>query len=1078
MRKLWLHIFFFCAALSFAQTYDFRNFNVDEGLAQSQVFCIFQDSKGYMWFGTNGGGASRFDGKNFQSFTPSNGALSNYVFSIAEDPAHYLYFATYDGLQITGKFRDILLDTSKGLPDNECYFVMIDKGGVAWVGTKHGVCSVGADKTVKLLSGDTTLLHASVWTIFQDSRGDYWFGTMEHGACRYSPSGTTNKFTWFTTKNGLGSNFIRSFNEDVKGNVWIGTLAGLSKVDVNGKAEALVLPGLYISNMAVTGISEDKNHNMWLCTNEGAIKVNGLGYETYKVQNGLCSNVLLSSFIDNEGNVWFGSDGSGVSKLPDEAINNINTHDGLPGDYINCIYQARDGKYWFGIRDNGLVLMQDRSFKAYRLNPKNLQSELIDNNVNCIAEDDKGNLWAGTMAGLSIFDGARFKNYMAEDLEHRTIYSIYHARNGKHYIGTVQGLLSFHEGKIEPVRAVNDINKKGNFPVYGMNEDNQGNLWLATAFGVIRYNGVSAELLNSKQQLTDKTVYNVVKDKSGNLWFGTEEGVFYYDFKNVARLSEKDGLVSNQAYFLLFDNQNRLWIGTNRGIDALYLNDYLGSKKVTIKHLGREEGLKGLECNFNAACRDKEGKLWFGTVKGITTFNPRFEKINHHEPACAITDIKIGFEKTDLAPFSKRIDSLSRLPIGLELPYSKNHITFDFIGISQTNPAKVQYQFMLEGVDADWVPPTNKTEVTYSSLQPGHYTFYLKAMNNDGFWNKEPLKFRFTVLPPWYRTWWFYTLCAVLALLAIYAWNSYKTKKLREDKLKLEEEVELRTKELREEKEKVEVINKEVIEQKAVIEHKNHEITDSIKYAKNIQEALLPAINTLQDDFPDSFVLYLPKDIVSGDFYWFTRREGKNYFAAVDCTGHGVPGAFMSIVGNSLLTEIISEQKVYEPAEILNNLHVGVKEALNQNKAEQERRDGMDLALCAINKDSLKLEYAGANRPLWIYRKGASDKAEIVKPDKFPIGGMEFDFEEKRRFTAHEVQLQQGDCVYVFSDGYADQFGGPKGKKFMVANLQRALAEIAGKPMKEQYQHLYKVFTEWRGAYEQVDDVLVIGVRV
>jgi serine phosphatase RsbU (regulator of sigma subunit) len=312
----------------------------------------------------------------------------------------------------------------------------------------------------------------------------------------------------------------------------------------------------------------------------------------------------------------------------------------------------------------------------------------------------------------------------------------------------------------------------------------------------------------------------------------------------------------------------------------------------------------------------------------------------------------------------------------------------------------------------------------------------------------------------------------------IYSWNSYRTRKLREDKLKLEKEVQLRTKELREEKEKVEVINKEVIEQKDVIEHKNHEITDSIKYAKNIQEALLPAINGLQKDFPDSFVLYMPKDIVSGDFYWFNKRDGKNYFAAVDCTGHGVPGAFMSIVGNSLLTEIISEQKVYQPAEILNNLHVGVKAALNQNKGEQERRDGMDLALCAINKDTLQLEYAGANRPLWIYRKNDPDKAEIIKPDKFPIGGMEFDFEEKRRFTPQTLQLEKGDCVYVFSDGYADQFGGPKGKKFMVANLQRALAEISGKPMSEQYNYLQKIFTDWRGQYEQVDDVLVIGVRV
>jgi serine phosphatase RsbU (regulator of sigma subunit) len=442
------------------------------------------------------------------------------------------------------------------------------------------------------------------------------------------------------------------------------------------------------------------------------------------------------------------------------------------------------------------------------------------------------------------------------------------------------------------------------------------------------------------------------------------------------------------------------------------------------------------------------------------------------------TDIKIFFEKIDLSQYAKGLDSLSGLPINLQLPYAKNHVTLDFIGISQTNPNKVQYQFKLDGVDGDWVPITSKTEVTYSSLQPGDYTFHLKAMNNDGVWNKEPLQYKFTVLPPWYRTWWFYTLCVIIVLAGAYSYNSYKTKKLYADKVKLEKQVAMRTRELREEKQKVELINKEVIEQKATIEHKNLEMTDSIKYAKNIQEALLPAITGLKKDFPESFVLYMPKDIVSGDFYWFANRDGKHLFAAADCTGHGVPGAFMSIIGNSLLNEIVGEQQIYQPAEILNNLHVGVKTALNHNKGEFERRDGMDIALCSFNKENMTLDYAGANRALWIYRKDTTDKAEIIKPDKNPIGGIEHDFEVKRQFTNHTIQLQKGDCIYIFSDGYADQFGGDKGKKFMVANLQRTFAEITDKPMEEQYQHLHKVFTNWRGGYEQIDDVLVIGVRV
>jgi len=1078
MRKLWLHIILlFVAATGFSQTYDFRNSNVEDGLAQSQVNCIFQDSKGYMWFGTGGGGVSMYDGKTFKNFSPTNGLISNTIFSIIEDKNQNMYFATYDGLQIKSKFKDIRFDTSNGLSTNTVYRVFIDKSEKIWIGTQRGTYYLNEKQQPIKLSGDKLLENSSVFAIYQDNAGNYWFGTIQNGACCYSP--TKNTYTWFDKTNGLVENFIRSFNEDSKGNVYIGTIAGLYSVEGTKKLNTIKIAGIGLESMAITSINKDKNNALWLATNEGVLKYNGLTYQKFLIQNGLCGNLILSSCIDSEGNLWFGSDGFGISKLSSEAVVNYGEKDGLPGEYINSTYQTKDKKYWIAMRNSGLLCMDGKEKKQYLVNRKNTKESLIDNNVNCMAQDKDGKLWIGTQDGLSIFNENKFVNYWAE-CEYQTIYYIYHSANGIHYVGTGNGLAVFGEnGKKESVEIVNKLKGGAELAIYNMVEDNEHNLWLATAsYGAIKYDGKSAEMFNANNKFTNKSVYNVVKDKNGNLWFGTEDGVYYYNHKEFVNISEKDGLISNQAYFLVFDDKNRLWVGTNKGIDAIQVNDFLQNKKVNIKHLGKEEGLKGVECNFNSAIKDDEGRLWFGTVKGVTVFNPHFERTNYQEPSCLITDIKIFFEKTDLAPYAKSLDSLSGLPIDLKLPYSKNHVTFDFIGISQTNPNKVLYQFKLDGVDGDWVPITSKTEVTYSSLQPGTYTFHLKAMNNDGFWNKEPLQYTFKVLPPWYRTWWSYTLYVIIVVASVYGYNSYKTKKLYADKVKLEKQVAARTRELREEKQKVELINKEVIEQKATIEHKNLEMTDSIKYAKNIQEALLPAITNLRKDFPESFVLYMPKDIVSGDFYWFANRDGKHLFAAADCTGHGVPGAFMSIIGNSLLNEIIGEQHIYQPAEILNNLHVGVKTALNHNKGEFERRDGMDIALCSFNKENMTLEYAGANRALWLYRKDAIDKAEIIKPDKFPIGGLEFDFEVKRQFTNHTIQLKKDDCIYIFSDGYADQFGGEKGKKFMVANLQRTFAEITDKPMEEQYQHLRKVFTDWRGAYEQIDDVLVIGVRV
>lgn len=1074
MRNFFICISLLTSFLCVGQTYDFTNYNVENGLAQSQVLCIYQDYDGYMWFGTAGGGVSKFDGKTFTNYSSQKDIPNVTVFSITGDKKGAMYFATFSALQIKTKYEDIRIDTSKGLPNNVVYKVLIDRAEKVWVATQQGVCYLNEKRQPVKLTGDKTLENTSVFTMFQDHIGNFWFGTMKDGVCCYVPN--IKKFIWYQVQ-GL----VYSLNEDANGTVYVGTEGGLYTVKKNQKLEPFFIKGLSTENIAFTNILADNKGNLWFSTNEGVIKYKNGNYKKFLDKNGLCSNILMSSYMDRENNLWVGSNGAGISKLSSEAFVNYDENSGLTGDYINAVCQTRDNSVWLAMRGYGLLRITKSEQKKYSQNLKKIKETLISNSINCMAQDSGDVLWIGSEKGVSQLNikTEKIVNYWINS-DYELVYSICHTHDGKHYIGTEKGLVLFAEGgKKEPIDAVNKLKGSANMSIYDIVEDKKHNLWLATAsYGVIKYDGKSVEMFNSRNKFTDKTVYNIVEDKDGNFWFGTEDGVFYYDNKTFTLISDKDGLVSNQACLLLFDKENKLWIGTNKGVNVLQTDLFVSKKEIHLKYYGKEEGIKGVECNMNAAVKDKENNLWFGTIKGAAVFNPQFEKVNMQEPSCLITDMKLFFEKTDLSPFSKGVDSLSGLPIQLELPYNKNHITINYIGISQTNPDKVLYQIKMEGVDADWTPVTAKNEVTYSSLQPGKYTFYLKAMNNDGVWNKTPLQYSFVILPPWYKTWWFYTICVVLVLVIISAYSQYKTKKLYADKLKLEEQVAVRTHELREEKEKVEIINKEVLAQKTTIEHKNQEITDSINYAKNIQEALLPPITSLKKDFPESFVLYMPKDIVSGDFYWFATREGKNLFAAADCTGHGVPGAFMSIVGNSLLNEIIVEQHIYQPAQILNHLHVGVKTALNQNKNEFERRDGMDVALCSFNKETSTLEYAGANRALWIYRKENPTVVEIIKPDKFPIGGIEYDFETVRKFRHHEIKMQKGDCVYLFSDGYADQFGGVKGKKFMVANLQRTFSEITQLPMSEQYLKLKETYLNWRGTHEQVDDVLVIGLRL
>jgi len=289
---------------------------------------------------------------------------------------------------------------------------------------------------------------------------------------------------------------------------------------------------------------------------------------------------------------------------------------------------------------------------------------------------------------------------------------------------------------------------------------------------------------------------------------------------------------------------------------------------------------------------------------------------------------------------------------------------------------------------------------------------------------------------------------------------------LAENERILEDKVRQRTAEVVAQKE-------EINEQRMQIEEYFVQVTDSIKYAKKIQEAILPPESFVKRLLPDSFILYRPKDIVSGDFYWLGEVGEKVFFAAVDCTGHGVPGAFMSIVGYNQLKQALIITEGSSPAEMLNQLNKGVTETLHQKDADSTSRDGMDIAMCSLNMETLELEYAGAFNPLYLLREG-----EIVqfKADKFPIGSSVN--AKHNAFTNHSIQLEKGDQLYIFSDGYADQFGGSRGKKFMYKRFRELLLSVEKQSLNKQREVLHESLYEWMQGEEQVDDILVMGVRV
>ncbi|MCK6639691.1 MAG: SpoIIE family protein phosphatase [Bacteroidia bacterium] len=400
---------------------------------------------------------------------------------------------------------------------------------------------------------------------------------------------------------------------------------------------------------------------------------------------------------------------------------------------------------------------------------------------------------------------------------------------------------------------------------------------------------------------------------------------------------------------------------------------------------------------------------------------------------------------------------------GLTVPYENNSVKFNFAAPYFTYNTPVQFQYMLEGFDTSWSEPSGVAWKEYTNLHEGTYTFVVRGFNSFGMKSTES-RYSFTILAPWYRTGWAYTGYGIGFILTLMMTVRLSAKRLRKQKEKLEEVVQIRTKEVVDQKQQIE-------KQKADLEEAYTGIQDSIQYAKRIQNAILPEESYIRSVLTEYFILFEPRDIVSGDFYWITEKQGLKFVACVDCTGHGVPGALMSMIGNTLLNQILIEKNITDPGQILNHLHEGVRQALKQDVGG-DTRDGMDISLVVIDPENNSLTYAGANRNLWIIRN-----KELIetKADKFAIAGSQQ--EERRQFTSHRIPLLKGDMIYMTTDGYADQFGGPKGKKFMVRKLQELLLVHSDSPVIVQREKLFEAFRDWKGSLEQVDDVLVIGIK-
>jgi ligand-binding sensor domain-containing protein len=755
--------------------------------------------------GTRGGGITRYDGTSFKTFTVKDGLINNYVFCIKEDAEHNLWIGTNNGLS---KYNGISFRNFLPAGDSAQIWVQdidFDKQGRKVLATNIGVLLYDNTSFINLSSAAGEKKEI-VNTVLVDKNENIWFGTgrnlflLNQSAGRY----TSEKYN---KELGFMNNAITCLSKNAAGNIWIGT-AGDGAYVYDGKKFFRIDLNLELYKKTVLDIYFDNRNNVWLATlNSGVCQYNILSKAfTWLSENeGLSNNHVRSIIQDKSGNYWFGTSGGGVCNYFGKQFTHYDKYSGLGGNFIYSIFRDSRQRLWIGTSDKGLSILDSSKFKNY-----NSSNGFLDVKVKAINEDDLGNVYLGTDGqGMFVYNNIEFKQVAG--LEKKFIRSIVKDKAGALWIATAgNGLYKMNisaTGTELENFTVNDGLLHNRLTC--LHYDKQGRLWYGTennGIGILANGKIQKRFFSVKDGLPSNTIRCFTEDKSGYLWLGTAgNGIacfpLYQGDYPIQSFDYKNGLTSSNIYLLTCDDKNNILSGSETGLD--YLTLAKNRKPTEIRHYSKGEGFTGIETCQNAVFNDNDGTIWFGTINGLSRYNPANQVKNENEPVTSISDVRLFYEpiaKTTYKNFAGDWNILS----DLDLPYDQNHLTFDFLGINFSNPDAVRYSWKLEGFDKEWSPVSSQRTVTYSNLGAGDYTFLVKACNEDNVWNKSPVALKFNIHPPFWLRWWFILLisiAAILIVLVVFRWrvNRVKAKAAEmQQKIQLEKEViELEQKALR-----------------------------------------------------------------------------------------------------------------------------------------------------------------------------------------------------------------------------------------------------------------------------------------
>ncbi|MBI3134987.1 MAG: SpoIIE family protein phosphatase [Bacteroidetes bacterium] len=1076
MRLLLLTIFLSCGYLVHAQDYypPIVNYSTQQyGKDRNpEIWCAVQDKRGVMYFGT-GNGVLEFDGQQWDFITVQTGA---YVRAMAIDSSGVVYVGG------SGEFGYLEPDETGQLQFQSL--------------------------TGKLMEED--LFFFDIWKIHA-TRSEVFFQSQE-SLIRYDLATKTTAVIY--PENSYHLSFMAAGNLYVRARQ-----EGIQKFE-NGKPE--ILPGTELfKEYGLFGVFETADDSLLFVTQElGLWKwKNGVMRQLPELNYApLNSFGIVGSIRLSEGSIALSTLTNGVIIIDENGKikKRIDRSKGMRSNEVKSIFEDRDQNIW-AMLGNGIAKVNYHSPLSY-FNEKSG----IEGNVEAVIRFNN-RLYVGTSFGLFVQNGASFGSpEFVNAMVIRNQVWDFCVVDDELYIATSGGVYKTRGYHPALINAENITLNYADYNFQKLNDHNANVVYfskeynvfvIAGADGIFAYDRAFKELWASENISARFLSAEMDPEHKNDLWIGSVGGGVYRlrlgaEQYVIDQYSSMDGLNDDQLGKPILFN-DRIIFGSSQGLLSFTHEDEMVKGLAdSLKHdptyyRGMFQGEPFYDSVFSAQIllvqQDKD-RTWFCADDKIgyydyqskTFINKPFWGINYGRVnefyleengvfwiGCA--DGLIRYEKNDQKKYRSTFYSLIRefsinrdsvifngtfadstgiVQLGqseakhFELSYQFNDVYFRFSAPYFEDEHSPEFSFILEGHDDEWSEWSTKNDANFTNLHEGEYTFKVKARNIYGHISEEA-SFKFTVLPPWYRTTWAYVLYVVAFIIIFFIGVKISSARLKRQNQWLEGVVEERTREIKDKNE--------------VLEHQKKEIQDSINYAKRIQLAILPLEDEMKKWMPDSFVLFRPKDVVSGDFYWFQEKDNKLIVVCADCTGHGVPGAFMSMIGSDRLNNIVNELRVLNPGTILSELSRAIKKSLKQDGEKGSTRDGMDAAICMIDLAKKTMIYAGANRPLWIVQDG---QVEEIKANKVAVAGFTPD---DQVFDEHEIPLKPGLKFYMTSDGYADQFGGEKGKKYMVKNMKEFILQHCFEAYSKQRDQLETELVRWMGDHEQIDDVCVIG---